>query len=192
MSAFSRRECRLRDGTTIVLRQPDADDAAELIRFVHAVAEESPYMLTVPGEFAMTEQQERQWLTEQAEQPGRLAMVAEVDGAVVGMLSVMNGSRRRDAHSATFGVSIRGAWRSRGIGTAMILAMLDWARANPLIDRIGLSVFAANDRAIVLYRRLGFIEEGRRPMAYQLEDGRYCDEVMMYQIVRSSKAGDEC
>ena len=109
---------------------------------------------------------------------------AEVLGAVVGCLSFDNGSYRRIAHRGSLAVSVRENWRGQGIGTAMLQALLDWAEANPLIEKIGLSVFANNVDAIRLYERLGFVEEGRQPREMKLGPGEYVDNILMYRLTR--------
>ncbi len=48
---------------------------------------------------------------------------------------------------------------------------------------IGLSVFANNVDAIRLYKRLGFVEEGRQPREMKLRDREYADNVLMYRFV---------
>ena len=51
------------------------------------------------------------------------------------------------------------------------------------LDRIELEVFASNVRAVELYRRTGFVEEGRRRCARKL-DG-VCDDILMFGILRN-------
>ena len=47
-------------------------------------------------------------------------------------------------------------------------------------------MFAHNEGAIRLYRRLGFAEEARLPRAFKLADGSYYDEIMMVKWVKPS------
>ena len=115
--------------------------------------------------------------------PGKLVLVAEIPDEVIGCLSFENGQRRRIAHRGSFGISVREKWRGQGIGTAMLQTLIDWAEANPLIEKVGLSVFANNVDAIRLYKRLGFVEEGRQPREMKLGPGEYTDNVLMYRFV---------
>ena len=75
-------------------------------------------------------------------------------------------------------------WRGRGVGAALLEALLEWAAASPIIERVCLEVFATNDRAIRLYEKLGFVEEGRRQRDIKLGPGRYVDTVAMYRFVK--------
>ena len=44
-------------------------------------------------------------------------------------------------------------------------------------------MFADNERAIYLYRKLGFTEMGCIPKAFLLKDGTYRDEVQMVKFL---------
>lgn len=51
------------------------------------------------------------------------------------------------------------------------------------LNRIGLGVWAYNDRAIATYRKIGFVDEGRRRQVV-FHAGRFHDEVLM-SLLRS-------
>ncbi|MFI5226110.1 MAG: GNAT family N-acetyltransferase [Candidatus Limnocylindrales bacterium] len=65
-----------------------------------------------------------------------------------------------------------------GYGTEATRLMLGHAFENLGLHRVGLTVFAFNERAIRSYRKVGFIVEGRSRESI-LRDGRYWDEVSM-------------
>jgi ribosomal protein S18 acetylase RimI-like enzyme len=44
-------------------------------------------------------------------------------------------------------------WRGRGVGTALVAAAIEWARARGL-HKLTLSVFPHNEAAVALYRKL--------------------------------------
>ena len=46
-------------------------------------------------------------------------------------------------------------------------------------DQLELGVYADNERAMGLYKKMGFKEFGRTPRAFKLKDGTYIDEVNM-------------
>ena len=50
------------------------------------------------------------------------------------------------------------------------------------LERVELEVFASNARAVALYRRTGFVEEGRRRCARKL-DGIY-DDILLFGLLR--------
>ncbi|WP_317135572.1 GNAT family N-acetyltransferase [Nonomuraea phyllanthi] len=66
----------------------------------------------------------------------------------------------------------------RGYGTEAIRLVLDHAFATTPLHRIGLGVYAFNERARHVYKKVGFVEEGVRRDAL-LWDGERHDEVLM-------------
>ena len=84
-----------------------------------------------------------------------------------------------DNGSALYHITIgeHDAW-GRGLGTEATELMLEHAFARLGLHRVGLSVFAFNERALRAYRKAGFHEEGRLREAIW-RDGRFWDEVQM-------------
>jgi RimJ/RimL family protein N-acetyltransferase len=184
MACIKPRIIRATTGDAVAIRSARPDDAAALLAYFLSVSMNTPFLVTEADERSLTEEQERQWIQDHLGGPGKLAVVAEASGTVVGFLDFENGSRRRIAHRGSFGMLVKEGWRGKGIGTALIDALIDWAQENPLIEKIGLAVFAENERAIRLYRKLGFQEEGHRVREVKLGPGRYSDDILMYRLVK--------
>jgi ribosomal protein S18 acetylase RimI-like enzyme len=101
-------------------------------------------------------------------------LVAEVAGAIVGQIHV-------DATRHGFGeigMAVAREWRGRGVGSALMAAAIDWARERGL-HKLSLSVFAHNEAAIGLYRKFGFVEEGRRIKQYRRSNQELWDAIEM-------------
>ncbi|MGB6442371.1 MAG: GNAT family N-acetyltransferase, partial [Thermoplasmata archaeon] len=106
-----------------------------------------------------------------------LWLVADVGATVVGGASFRRGVASKNAHSADLGVSVRKEFRGLGLGEAMMRTGMEWARSVG-VTRLRLGVFATNATAIALYRKLGFVEEGRLRGEVILHGGPV-DEVLM-------------
>ena len=91
-----------------------------------------------------------------------------------------NGRRR---HVAVLGMGVADHVTGRGIGTALLTAILDAADRWLDLRRIELTVFADNHRATALYGRFGFEREGAM-RAYAFRDGDYADAVAMARLSR--------
>ena len=93
------------------------------------------------------------------EDPGHAVLVAELEGSVVGFVTLSpthHWSGEAEASIGELVVSQRA--QGRGIGSALVEAAM--ARARELgCARISVSTGAANARARDLYRRLGFEDE---------------------------------
>jgi RimJ/RimL family protein N-acetyltransferase len=101
-------------------------------------------------------------------------LVALAAGEVVGLLHV-------DESSFGFGeigMLVAADWRGRGVGRALVAASIEWARARGL-HKLTLSVFPHNEAAIALYRKFGFVQEGRRVKHIRRASGELWDVIDM-------------
>jgi RimJ/RimL family protein N-acetyltransferase len=101
-------------------------------------------------------------------------IVAEASDEIVGGLWV---------HGPYFGFGEIGMfvardWRGRGVGSALVVASIEWARERGL-HKLSLSVFPHNEAAISLYRKYGFEEEGRRRKQLRRSNGELWDLIDM-------------
>ena len=120
----------------------------------------------------------RDWLQNRA--PDEYMLVAEVEGKVVGSISL---SRRRNrlAHVAGLGMAVHDDYQGKGIGTALLGAALDLADNWLNIRRVELDVFTDNLTAIRMYEKFGFETEGiRKALAFR--EGNYVDAYHMARL----------
>lgn len=180
------RRGQLAGGRELLIRRTREDDAAALVALGDNVLSTSDFNLTTPEEFreAFTEQKEREFVREVNAGPGNLALVAEVDGRLVGNLWFRAEPRVRMAHWGVFSIGIDSAWRGRGVGRRLIETLLDWGVDHPTIEKICLGVLGPNHGAYRLYRSMGFAVEGFRRRGIRFGPGRYADGVQMYQFVK--------
>jgi RimJ/RimL family protein N-acetyltransferase len=183
MATIPAKQFTSRIGDPFIIRSAEPDDAAKVIAYMQAVTRESDFLLIEPDEFKMTEDEERQWIQYHLDSPGKICLVTEASGVVIGSLGCENGQRRRAVHRGTFGMSVLKEWQGQGVGRAMLECLLEWAKANPLIEKVGLGVFASNESAIRLYQKFGFVEEGRQPKDIKTGPGKYHDVILMYRFV---------
>lgn len=108
--------------------------------------------------------------------------IFEDNQQMVGMFKLIP-LKYRSAHIAYLGgVGIHPAYNGRGLGEKMLREVLDLAKQND-VKRVELSVGTANERAIHLYKKVGFEEEGvLRKFTYLKSEGRFIDEMLMSYI----------
>lgn len=174
------REILTRDNRRILIREATPADAEELIARIDRVAGESRNLSLVPGEFPMGVEEERRHLRRMTVADNRIFLVAvDLDRErIVGDLAFTGGLYARIRHQGTLGMTVDRSYWGVGIGTALLEALIDWARAGGIIRKLNLRVIEYNQRAIALYRKLGFIEEGRHSRTF-LIDGRFYDDISM-------------
>ena len=105
-------------------------------------------------------------------------LAAEVEGHVVGLAGLEVSKPARQRHVGTLGIMVHRDYQGRGIGRSLLSALLDIADRWLMLKRVQLNVFTDNQRAIGLYRSLGFVVEGTERFA-AIRDGRYADEYLM-------------
>lgn len=109
-------------------------------------------------------------------------LVAVVEHQVVanaGLHTFPKNPRRR--HVAGIGLSVHDDWQGRGIGKALMAAIIDLAENWLNISRIQLEVYTDNLPAIRLYERCGFEREGILRQ-YAFRNGRYVDAYQMARL----------
>jgi RimJ/RimL family protein N-acetyltransferase len=188
------RQCKTHDGRAYVIREAELADAPRLIAHTRAILTEPQWNVTEPREFDPSVDQEESWILSFHEHPHNLLLLADFGAPpasgilarplIVGMVSFITQARFRVRHRGRLGISVQAPYRRQGVGEALLSTLLDWAKAEPELERVELSVFAHNTRAMNLYRKLGFEEEARLRRSFKLADGTYYDDVMMVRWVK--------
>lgn len=174
----------LRDGTPCTIRTTAESDAQALYDHLVQVAHDGVYIVSEPDEVTKPDDLRRR-IARHNDAPNDLNIVATLnDGTIVGDLLAHGADRRRVNHKVRMGLSVAKPFRDKGVGRAMIVALLDWARAHPTIEKVDLGVFASNLRARHLYASLGFQEEGVRIREIRIGPGHYEDDVAMAIFVK--------
>jgi RimJ/RimL family protein N-acetyltransferase len=165
------------------LRSPHAGEGAAILKTVMKVLRSSDHLLTEADEFSYTVEQEDKLIQDHFDHPAKIMIVPECAGQIVGMLNFSVGGKRRISHMGDFGMSLLPEFRGIGIGKAMLMALLNWARANEKIEKVNLRVHSKNVSALQLYEKLGFREEGREVRGVKLAVGKYDDVICMSYFV---------
>ena len=127
----------------------------------------------------VSREEEIEWLSRvlaRVEKGEIYCVAAEVDGRLVANSEIIRGTGF-SRHVGFIGIAIKRGFRGIGIGTEMMKALEEHAKKIGL-KVLTLSVFANNQHAINLYKKMGFIETGRIPKRF-FKDGAYIDESIM-------------
>jgi RimJ/RimL family protein N-acetyltransferase len=160
-----------------VIRPIREADARAFLELSNALDAESDFRLLEPGERRTTVQEEQEIIRRVQESANDAILVAEVEGRLVGYVAALGGKHRRNQHVAVVVVSVLERCWGQGIGTQLLEALEVWARERT-VHRLELTVMVHNDRAIGLYRKMGFEVEGRKRDALRVGD-QYADEFCM-------------
>jgi len=186
MGRIEPKEFVLKDGRKGIIRTAEEADTGNVLKQIVSVLEEAEYTVTTyPEDGAdFTVEKEREWVKKHMEGDGKLLVVAEINGEIVGSANLHNGQRKRIQHVADAAITVLKEFRSLGVGKALMEALIKWASEHPVIEKIGLGVFSNNAGAINLYKKLGFIEECRKAKEIKINPDSYVDSILMYKFVK--------
>lgn len=169
----------LKDGRTLILRDPTLDDAQEMIDYLKIVGGETDYLLADEnGIEGLTLEGEKSWITGTLSAPNTKMFVGTIDGEIVLVCDVRAAGRPRIAHVGGVAISIKRDYWHLGIGGITMQAMIDFAKSTNFLRTLSLEVREGNERAIALYQRFGFVEVGRHKARINVR-GTYYDEILM-------------
>jgi RimJ/RimL family protein N-acetyltransferase len=174
-----------KDNVEYIIRNVKLEDAEVLLDIESSVISEGKYFIVVSEEVEKKPlQQEKERIQSILDNIKETLIIAEVNDVVVGSIEFRSQNRKRLSHTGSVSMSISKNYRDMGIGKVLLKALLDWAEENPLIEKVSLGVLSTNQRAISLYKQMGFLEEGRLIKEYKLNHGEYIDDVLMYKFVQ--------
>ncbi|MCI4319892.1 MAG: GNAT family N-acetyltransferase [Thermoplasmata archaeon] len=164
----------LRDGRVATIRRARATDAEAVIAQVNEIGGEGVFIHTEKLDVTLAAERA---ILRKADGRSRLFVVGVIEGRLVASADIARGRLSKNRHTATLGIAIGKEARGGGLGTAMMNAMIGWAKSVG-IRKLTLVVFATNRPALALYRKLGFVAEGRLRGQVILR-GRPVDELPM-------------
>jgi RimJ/RimL family protein N-acetyltransferase len=166
----------------VLVRQATAQDAGALLALKRALDRETSFMLLEPDERLTTEVEVAEQLRTVAARPNSNVLVADSGGELVGYVEAIGGGVRRNRHTAGVVIGVRQLHAGQGIGRRLLTELECWARANGVL-RLELTVMTHNERAVGLYRKMGYRVEGTRQAALLVENA-LVDELWMAKLLK--------
>lgn len=154
---------------------PTHEDYAEsLLQAVDAVKDEGEFLFATLR-FKIEETRRFMQASREADNPALLTL--DENDKVIGWCDISPGNIEETRHVGTLGMGVVAACRGQGIGEELLAQAINKSRQKGL-EKIELQVFASNEAARSLYRKVGFSEEGvlRRKRKFR---GHYDDLVCM-------------
>ncbi|MDW5595462.1 N-acetyltransferase [Conexibacter stalactiti] len=169
---------RAADITIRPCRSDDADALWAILQAVFSAGETYAYPTDISREAALAG-----WTA-----PPARAWVAERDGVVVGSSRVMPNQPGQGAHVANGSFVVAPDAGGRGVGRALCEHALQAAAELGYRAMQFNLVVSANERAVALWRSLGFETVGRLPGAFMLH-GEEVDAFVMYRRLDDLRGG---
>lgn len=106
-----------------------------------------------------------------------------VGDEVVGWCDIIPKNIEGMKHIGILGMGLLKEYRGKGIGQQLLEKAIEHAALHNGVEKVELEVYASNEAAINLYKKMGFEIEGLRVMARKL-DGYYDDIMLMGKLLR--------
>ena len=181
---YSAESILLKDGLEVTIRSVEPEDAPLMLQYMKTMLSETPFLLRTPEEFDYTPEEEARILAGHKEDPRSLMLVAAVGGQIVASADIRShGAKSRLMHRGELGISVRKAYWSKGIGSALMERLTAFA-AQCGYEQVELTVESKNKRALGLYIKYGFTVYGTRPHGMKYPDGSYDNDYLMVKMLK--------
>jgi RimJ/RimL family protein N-acetyltransferase len=182
---FGERSKDVLEGKLVRLRALEPSDAERAYQWIND-REVTQFLM---ARYPLSHVDEDKWLADAAHGNsfGNIALAIETkEGVHIGNCGLHQG--RPEDRSANLGIMIgdKSYWNG-GYGTDAMLTLLRFGFEQMNLNKVSLGVFEFNERAMAVYRKCGFVEEGRLREDY-FQDGRYWEQVRMGVLRREFEA----
>jgi len=166
----------------LVLRNPEVEDAKMLLEYLKRTCGETKFLVKNPEEITITLEEERDFINNQNGSERSLMLLGFLDGEYVGSCSLMGMEPSRYQHRVSMGIALYQKFTGMGIGRIMTEQLIKISEEKG-IEQIELEVVEDNDRAISLYKDMGFEIMGKFPNNMKYKDGSYADTYWMIKML---------
>lgn len=169
-------------GITYTIRSASATDAEELSALRVQIDGETEFLDREPGEAFIDVPGFEHLIRADSEKKRNIFLVSVVQDRIVGFSRCEGSQLRRFYHKVEFGVCVQKEFWGCGIGKNLLKQSMAWADSNG-ITKITLNVLETNEKAIALYKKLGFEIEGTLRNDKILSDGKYYNTIVMGRCI---------
>ena len=171
---------RIIRGQQVYLRPPERDDVPRFVAWFSDADVLRHLEMRAPMSVAMEEAWFERMLASEGKTDYHFVICLLADGRPIGTVG-LHGIDERSGHGE-FGIAIgeKEEW-AKGYGTDALNAICDFGFGELRLERIGLQVYAENERGRRAYEKAGFVHEGTLRRAH-FARGQHQDVNVMSQL----------
>lgn len=167
----------------ITIRKATKEDAGSILAFMATVGGESDNLVSDEKGLPFSVVQEEAYLQHKMESKNSIELLAFEGTTLIGCSGCEASTRSRICHSGEIGIAVLKSHWGKGVGSLLLSSLVQWARTSETgLRKLNLTVRSDNDRAILLYKRFGFVEEGRVKRLF-LINGVFHDGITMGLLI---------
>jgi len=164
-----------------IIRALEASDARSFIHLQEEIFQQTDFMYNMQNELDLTVQQLRKDLVYWKQLKNRTILLCILNGIFAGYAVIHGYKHSKVKHVAAVHLAVKEEYQQQGLGSALMKAVESWSKQRH-ISRLELTVMEHNDRALNLFKKLGFQQEGIRLNAIKLNDA-FINEFSLSKIL---------
>ncbi|MDU6724199.1 N-acetyltransferase family protein [Streptococcus mitis] len=167
----------------LLIREAEAEDAAELVTFLNCVSLETDFTSLDGDGILLTSEEMEVFLNKQASSDNQITLLAFLNDKIAGIVNITADQRKRVRHIGDLFIVIGKRYWNNGLGSLLIEEAIEWAQASGILRRLQLTVQTRNQAAVHLYQKYGFVIEGRQERGAYIEEGKFIDVYLMGKLI---------
>ena len=165
---------------SITIEKATCADAAEILQYLKQIGAETDNLTFGSEGLPFTIESEKEYISQIENSCDAIMLIAKENGKIVGDASLSRLSRRMN-HRGDLGVSVLKKCWNRGIGSQLLLGIINFAKENSF-EVIDLQVRSDNLSAIHLYEKYGFKKIGTHPAFFKIDGEEIAFDYMCLKI----------
>ncbi len=146
----------IKNDQMLLVKEAQENEAGELIRYVYKIRQDSSFLSFDEEIDNISVDNEKKNIRKCRNSEHHALLIGWLQDEVVGYLVFRSNMWQRLRSAGEFAFSVSKKNWGLGIGSHIMVALLDWARKSKTIKTIEFRVRSDNKRAIAVYRKLGF------------------------------------
>ena len=167
----------------LLIREAEAEDAAELVTFLNCVSLETDFTSLDGDGILLTSEEMEIFLNKQASSDNQITLLAFLNDKIAGIVNITADQRKRVRHIGDLFIVIGKRYWNNGLGSLLLEEVIEWAQASSVLRRLQLTVQTRNQAAVHLYQKHGFVIEGRQERGAYIEEGKFIDVYLMGKLI---------
>ena len=165
---------------SITIEKATCADAAEILQYLKQIGAETDNLTFGSEGLPFTIESKKEYISQIENSCDAIMLIAKENGKIVGDASLSRLSRRMN-HRGDLGVSVLKKCWNRGIGSQLLLGIINFAKENSF-EIIDLQVRSDNLSAIHLYEKYGFKKIGTHPAFFKIGGEEIAFDYMCLKI----------
>jgi len=158
----------------VTIEKAEVSDAKAILEFTKICGAETDNLSFGSDGIPVSLEQEENFIASSLDSNSAVFFVAKEGEEIVGTANYSVFSKERMAHRGEFGMSVKKSYWNKGIGTALLERILDFAKNTAKSEIVSLEVRSDNKPAIHLYSKFGFQKIGTFKGYFKV-DGKFID-----------------